>query len=371
MDVNMIQKILKIKQSFVYLLISGQGFWFQGCSSFSLWSKKDTPASSAMEQSTIVKVDRSLQGTQVNESITTHPLAEPLVKKNVPIASGIRALPRRPLVPIEEDFEEEDEIDENVKFSSTAENVYVVRKGDSLWSIARKHRVGLQQLMEVNHLNGKSILQEGMHLTIPTVNTPITGKSLLPITEYVVQKGDTLSRIGQQYHLTVNEIKAYNHLKSDVIFVGQKLKLQGVSQPILEEKKLGIAQTTPLVKGEKYIVQAGDTLSAIAMRSGLKVDDLIQINNIKNPKALQIGQVIYLGVEAKSEVPSSFNIHNSNLEERSSTANDDLSKATDNHVLRSTEPPAISTTPPGDDEDFESLFDEDESIAVVPLEEVK
>ncbi|MDR0392985.1 MAG: LysM peptidoglycan-binding domain-containing protein [Puniceicoccales bacterium] len=367
MDVNMIQKILKIKQGFVCLLISGQGFWFQGCSSFSLWSKKDTPASSAMEQSTIVKV----QGTQVNENVATHPLAEPLVKKNVPIASSIRALPRRPLVPVEEDFEEEDEIDENVKFSPAEESVYVVRKGDSLWSIARKHRVGLQQLMEANQLNGKSILQEGMHLTIPTVHTSTTGKSLLPITEYVVQKGDTLSRIGQQYHLTVNEIKSYNHLKSDVIFVGQKLKLQGATQPILEEKKLDIGHKTPLIKGEKYIVQAGDTLSEIAMRSGLKVDNLIQINNIKNPKALQIGQVIYLGLEAKSEVLPSFNIHNSNLEGKASTVNSDFFKATENHTRRSTEPPTISTTPPGNDEDFESLFDEDESISVVPLEEVK
>ncbi|MDR2396999.1 MAG: LysM peptidoglycan-binding domain-containing protein [Puniceicoccales bacterium] len=366
----MTQRILKIKQGFVCLLLSGQGFWFQGCSS-SLWSKKDIPASNAMEQSTIVKVDRSLQDTQVNENIATHPLTEAFIKKDIPISSGIRALPRRPLVPVEEDFEEEDEIDENVKFGPAAENVYVVRKGDSLWSIARKHRVGLQQLMEMNHLNGKSILQEGMHLTIPMVYASTAGKSLLPITEYVVQKGDTLSRIGQQYHLTVNEIKAYNHLKSDVIFVGQKLKLQGVVQPVSEEKKLGIAHKMPLIKGEKYVVQAGDTLSAIAMRAGLKVDDLIQINNIKNPKALQIGQVIYLGVEAKNEVPSSFNIHNANLEGKASTVNSDFFKATENHALRSTEPSSVPTTLPGNDEDFESLFDEDESISVVPLEEVK
>ncbi|MDR1254780.1 MAG: LysM peptidoglycan-binding domain-containing protein [Puniceicoccales bacterium] len=367
----MTQKILKIKRGFVCLLISGQGFWFQGCSSFFLLNKKDTPASNAMGQSTLVKVDRSFQSTQVNENVAPHPLAESLVKKNASIASGIRALPRRPVVPIEEDFEEEDEGDENIKFGSAEENFYVVRKGDSLWAIARKHHVGLQQLMEVNRLNGKSILQEGMHLTIPTVHASTTGKSLLPVIEYVVQKGDTLSRIGQQYHLTANEIKAYNHLKSDLIFVGQKLTLQGIAQPILEEKKLGIAQKTPLIKGEKYIVQAGDTLSAIAMRAGLKVDDLIQINNINNPKALQIGQVIYLGPEAKSAVLPSFNILNSNLEGKSSTVNGDFFKATENHALRSTGPSATATTLPGDDEDFESLFDEDESISVVPLEEIK
>ncbi|MDR0755616.1 MAG: LysM peptidoglycan-binding domain-containing protein [Puniceicoccales bacterium] len=367
----MTQKILKIKQGFVCLLLSGQGFWFQGCSSFSLGNKKDTPASNAMGQSTLVKVDRFLPGTQGNENIATQPLEEPLVKKSVPLSSGIRALPRRPVVLIEEDFEEENENDENIKFGPAEENVYVVRKGDSLWSIARKHHVSLQQLMEANHLNGKSILQAGMHLTIPTVNIFTTGKSLLPVTEYVVQKGDTLSRIGQQYHLTVNEIKAYNHLKGDVIFVGQKLKLQGVTQPIGEEKKLGIAQQMPLIKGEKYVVQAGDTLSAIAMRSGLKVDDLIRINNIKNPKALQIGQVIYLGLEAKNEVPPSFNILNSNLEGKSSAINGDFFKTTENHALRSTEPSATSKISPGDDEDFESLFDEDESISVVPLEEVK
>ncbi|MDR0647160.1 MAG: LysM peptidoglycan-binding domain-containing protein [Puniceicoccales bacterium] len=366
----MTQKILKIKRGFVCLLVSGQSFWFQGCSSFSFWSKKDTPANNAMGQATLVKGDRSLQGTQINENVPTHPLPEPFIKKDVPTSSGIRALPRRPLVPIEEAFEEEDEIDENVKFGPAEENVYVVRKGDSLWAIARRHHVSLQQLMEVNHLNGKSILQAGMHLTIPTAQTFTTGKSLLPVTEYVVQKGDTLSRIGQQYHLTVNEIKTYNHLKNDVIFVGQKLKLQGVAQAMLEEKNLGIVQKTSLIKGEKYVIQAGDTLSAIAMRAGLKVDDLIQINNIKNPKALQIGQVIYLGQEAKSAVLPSFNVHNSNLEGKSSTANSDLFKVTENHALRSTEPSSTSTTLSGDD-DFESLFDEDESISVVPLEEIK
>ena len=103
------------------------------------------------------------------------------------------------------------------------ETVYIVQRGDTLSAIARRYGVTVQALMAYNSLQSTTIYV-GQRLLIPVASpsTPLT---------YVVQKGDTLYSIGRRYGVTVAQIKTANNLKSDTIYVGQRLLIPSGGNP--------------------------------------------------------------------------------------------------------------------------------------------
>lgn len=89
---------------------------------------------------------------------------------------------------------------------------YIVKKGDSLYRIGKNYNVSIEQLKATNRLK-TDVIWPGQILVInPEYNF------------YTVKKGDTLYKIGQKYGITVNELKAPNKIISNVIFPGQVLK---------------------------------------------------------------------------------------------------------------------------------------------------
>ncbi len=111
---------------------------------------------------------------------------------------------------------------------------------------------------------------------IPTA-TPTVTASPTPIV-YVVQQGDTLSRIAQRFGVSVDELRLANRLTSDILRVGQEL--------VIPREGESITRT--------YIVQPGDTLYLIAERFGVSVDDIVQLNPTINPNSLQVGQELLI-----------------------------------------------------------------------------
>lgn len=125
--------------------------------------------------------------------------------------------------------------------------VHVVKKGESLGSIARKYHVSVSNIKKWNHLKRETI-QIGQRLTIYRSGAPMaqvgkntkdsksskssgsktTGKknSSSTVKTHTVKKGETLSSIARKYHVTVNELKKWNNLKSTKIKTGQKLKIK-------------------------------------------------------------------------------------------------------------------------------------------------
>ena len=94
---------------------------------------------------------------------------------------------------------------------------------------------------------------------------------------YVVKKGDTLSKIASKYGTTYQVLASYNNIKNpNKIYVGQIIKIP---------KKDAIIPTS-------YIVKKGDTLSKIASKYGTTYQVLASYNNIKNPNKIYVGQVI-------------------------------------------------------------------------------
>lgn len=93
--------------------------------------------------------------------------------------------------------------------------IYIVKKGDSLWLIAKNNNTTVDELIKLNNLSTIN-LQVGDKLLIPKQPTPTT---------YIVQKGDTLWSIAKATNTTVDEIKKLNNLTNNLLTVGQELIL--------------------------------------------------------------------------------------------------------------------------------------------------
>ena len=111
---------------------------------------------------------------------------------------------------------------------------------------------------------------------------------------YTVVSGDTLSSIADRFGTTVDTLARLNHLSDpNTIFVGQKLAVGTGAQTAAKSAAKTPAPTT-------YTVASGDTLSAIASRFGTTYQSLAQINGIRDPNVLQVGQVLRLSAPATS-----------------------------------------------------------------------
>ena len=147
-------------------------------------------------------------------------------------------------------------------------NYYVVKKGDSLWSIARANGLTVDELKSLNNLSS-NVLHVGDTLLISsTDSTGDNGND----NYYVVKSGDTLWSIARKYNLSVNELKALNNLSSNVLSVGQRLIVGKESS-------------------NDYVVSAGDTLWAIARKFNVSVDDIKALNNLSSNN-LSIGMTL-------------------------------------------------------------------------------
>lgn len=91
---------------------------------------------------------------------------------------------------------------------------YLVKKGDTLWSIAEKFHMTIREIQQRNQLIG-TILYQGQKLSVDNAIR----------NQYAIKKGDTLTSISSEYHLSVERIKAYNNLSADLIVPGQTLLL--------------------------------------------------------------------------------------------------------------------------------------------------
>lgn len=97
-----------------------------------------------------------------------------------------------------------------------------VVKGETLSSIARSYNVTLASLRSVNGIRG-DLIKVGQKLAIPSKALKTASEKSF---EYLVQRGDNLTKIARQYGLEAKDIRAYNNLKNNTIRVGQKLRIQ-------------------------------------------------------------------------------------------------------------------------------------------------
>lgn len=127
---------------------------------------------------------------------------------------------------------------------------------------------------------------------------------------YQVQRGDTLWGISRRFGTTVNAIVQANNIPNpNLIFVGQLLEIPvGTVTPIpptpIPPTPPPPTPTPPPGGYVTYVVQRGDTLSAIARRFGTTVTAIVQANNIPNPNLIYVGQVLLIPVGGGTPPPT-------------------------------------------------------------------
>ena len=150
-----------------------------------------------------------------------------------------------------------------------SQEIYTVKKGDSLWKIANKYNTTVEKLKSANNLKTNT-LSVGQKLVIPSISvSPEVSDT------YIVQKGDSLWSIANKFNMTVSELKNLNNLTNNLLSIGQVLKIKD---------SYSNGETT-------YTVQKGDSLWVIANKYGITTEELKSYNNLTS-NLLSIGQVL-------------------------------------------------------------------------------
>jgi len=209
---------------------------------------------------------------------------------------------------------------------------YIVKSGDTLSGIAARHNVSLKDLMKWNNLDTTLIFPGNKFIVKkPTSNSSSsTGSSSSSsnsssqgsMETYKVKAGDSLSVIGKKYGVSVSNLKKWNNLSSDLIFVGQVLRVgekSSSSSSSSSNSSSGSGNNSSSGSSNNpstYVVKSGDSLSKIASTYKVTVSQLKSWNNLKS-------DVIYIGQTLKLDGKNNGNSNSSN--NSSETAPSDVS----------------------------------------------
>jgi len=171
-----------------------------------------------------------------------------------------------------------------VKAKKSKKSEYQVVSGDTLFSIARKYRVSISDIVKLNKLGSSTLLQPGQVLKIPKKGYEETAREAVyknKKTVYKVKRGDTLYSIARLYNMKPSTIRDLNNLKKrPKLKPGMELTVLG--KPVLIEKRK---------HATKYVVKRGDTVWSIAKRYELTIAQLKMLNP-KLRRGLRRGDVL-------------------------------------------------------------------------------
>ena len=187
--------------------------------------------------------------------------------------------------------------------------VHTVQRGDTVSRLAVLYGSTTQAIIEVNNLNDNGLIFVGQGLIVPVrvpspatstpsptplvpvptaTPAPGTGGPIVNPSVYIVQRGDTLSRIAVRFSTTVSMLAQMNGIVNpNLIQVGQQLVIPGTGDPAPAPTP---PPPPPVVTN--YVVAPGDTLFRISVRFGVPMQQLVTINNIGNPNLIYVGQVL-------------------------------------------------------------------------------
>lgn len=180
-----------------------------------------------------------------------------------------------------------------VKQDNNPDNMfmYTVKKGDSLYKIAQKYNTSVSEIMKLNYLTNTN-LSIGQVLRIPEFYFDMDNMSLPNYFNYTVKKGDTLYKIAKDNNIDINTLKKDNALTSDILSVGQIIRIRLKSGETIEvEECIGEDFELPKKNYVTYTVKRGDSLYKIANKYKTSVSELLELNNLKSAN-LAIGQVL-------------------------------------------------------------------------------
>lgn len=166
---------------------------------------------------------------------------------------------------------------------------HIVKEGETLLDVSRQYKVSLMELKRVNNLE-TTLINKGQTLRVKNFDAQIASVPLGEASNtskknnsnfHIVASGETLYSLSRQYNLSLNELKSKNNLNTNLIKVGQKLRVSsfGISN---EVDNISI-----------WTVLKGDTIFSISRKSGTSVEAIKQLNGLTN-NTIIIGQILQL-----------------------------------------------------------------------------
>ena len=171
----------------------------------------------------------------------------------------------------------------------TAISTYTVQKGDTPWIISNRFKVDLNTFLSTNKLTASSEIYPGQ-----VVSLPLQGQATRAT--YVVKKGDTPWTVSNQFKVGLNELLNVNGLKSsDSIYEGQVLKLPASAAPI--QTNGSIATINGNKKSfTTHTVVKGDDLWKISIQYGIPFHELLSVNGLKENHVINLGDKLTIPV---------------------------------------------------------------------------
>jgi LysM repeat protein len=212
------------------------------------------------------------------------------------------------------------------------EQTHTVQSGENLFRIALRYGINMNELASANNITDMTRVYAGQTLVIPglsavdssdEVNNPLIATA--PIT-HVVQRGEILSRIAQQYGVTVADILSANNItNANRIEVGQTLQIWSndvsVSNAVIgdaitidsnsgNEDTVASAPQGDVASNEStqittHLVQRGEYLSQIAGAYGVSWTDVAELNGITDPNRVFAGMTLQIPVSGTSTIVAS------------------------------------------------------------------
>ena len=171
----------------------------------------------------------------------------------------------------------------------------VVKPGETLSEIAERYGTSVQRLMQLNNLRSPQDLWAGSRIQVPgaTAARPSGGgggtRTTTVNANYTVKPGETLSELAERYGTSVQRLMELNNLRGPQdLLAGSRIQV-----PIT---RTTAAAPKPAVNknATQHKVQSGETLSVIADRYGVSMQNLIALNGISNPNQVEVGRTLKL-----------------------------------------------------------------------------
>lgn len=155
---------------------------------------------------------------------------------------------------------------------------YLVRPGDTIGEIARKHGVSQRSIMYANNISDPRSLRAGQRISIPSgqARDPGRSKPLSSAIVYEVQSGDNLTDIAKAHGTSVAELRMLNPKLSEYIYPGQKIRVERAAS----KAQSAPPEAPPAQSVEKsyYVVRQGDSLYGIAEKNAITLTALRALN---------------------------------------------------------------------------------------------
>ncbi|MSB44926.1 LysM peptidoglycan-binding domain-containing protein [Lactobacillus ruminis] len=205
----------------------------------------------------------------------------------------------------------------NSNTSVATNGTYTAVAGDSLWGIAHKFGMTLDELKKANGLTSNN-LYVGQTLKVRKSaqqntndetnqnqnsngnNNDRPQQTVTSAGTYTVKSGDSLWGIATKHGCSVNDLKSWNHLSSNLIYIGQKLVI-GQKKSTVQQQQ-GKKEPQQTTSNETYTVKSGDSLWKIATNHNMSVYQLKNLNKLSNDMIF-VGQKLVVS-EKKQSAPS-------------------------------------------------------------------